>query len=396
MNSPIIPDGNPFDGAVLPTEDAALDAPPAAPEPSPPPPPPPPPPRAVRFPVTWLLEHAGPAIRYRAVKDVVQPETLPAGFENVPLANPDAIALAVSQDPDGVWHDRMLTPPREGGKHFAGVGTIPATRRLLEYGWDVTTPPVHRSRRLLFRLLAEDQSPEFLYELASQGELSDDLVRRGRGILREAAAATLAQAGFEADPRLRGAARRILDRIGAWLRSPAAAKMFVRVGNVHTLPPEAAPPSIYSLTMLAYMPLFRHEHYDTVERIYEAITQPQPRSDSVQQVGSEIVPQPHLVLGDPLPTRNAADADVPGAMHWLELMARNGYLKRNENWTKIYDRYLDCCDAGGVFKPSKGMSFEPKSPDVWHAYPLDTDPVVETTFRLGVIGRYAGRPIEPV
>lgn len=361
---------------------------------------PPPPPRSVKFPLGWLLEHASFPVQYRAITEVAKlGSKLPPKGHDLPLASERALTLALTQRGDGTWHDAMLTIPAAGAKHFAGVGTIPASRRLLEYGWNKDTPPLACARRILFRLLAEDESPEYLFEIGAGSPMNEDLVRRGRGILREAAAATLAQAGYEADPRLRGAARRILDRVAAYLRSPLAQKPFLRFGNQHALPPEATPPSIYTLAMLAYMPLFRQEHYDAMERLYEHVTRAAPRMDPVQMCGGEIVSQPHLVLGDMLPTRNSGDADIPFTMHWLELMARLGFLKRNDAWSKLYDRYLDCCDSHGVFRPSKGMALTSENPFAWHMYPLDerSEPgVVDVTFRLGLIGRMAGRTIEVV
>src|SRR6185437_362305 len=104
--------------------------------------------------------------------------------------------------------------------------------------------------------------PEWLFEFGARDPADEDASRRGRAILREAAAAALAHAGYEGDPRLRGAARRILERVVGFLRSPLAQKPFVRVGNQHVLANEAAPPSMYALMMLAHMPLFRTEHRD--------------------------------------------------------------------------------------------------------------------------------------
>src|SRR5207237_9173010 len=186
-----------------------------------------------------------------------------------------ALALAIAQQADGTWEHSMLTVPSARAEHFEGVGTVSAVRRLLEYGWDKDTPPLIHARRVLFRLLAEDEDPEFLFELGGKN-LGDDLTHRARAILREAAAAALAQAGYEDDPRLRGAARRIIERIASYLRSPLAQKPFVRVGNQHVLPQEAAPPSVYALVMLAYMPLFRTEHHDAVALLYRHLTQPLP------------------------------------------------------------------------------------------------------------------------
>jgi hypothetical protein len=226
------------------------------------------------------------------------------------------------------------------------------------------------------------------------------MARRGRAILREAAAATLAQAGYEGDPRLRGAARRIVDRIASYLRSPLAQKPFVRVGNQHVLAAEAAPPSIYALHMLAYMPLFRTEHHEAMDRLYQHLTQALPRQDAVQLCGKKIIAQPHLILGDLLPNRNAADADVPLAIMWLELLTRLGFLRRNDNWSKLFDRFLDDRDADGIWHPHKGMSVaRSANPFVWATYPLEEnlsgdERWTDVTFRLGLIARLAGRTIE--
>jgi len=295
----------------------------------------------------------------------------------------------------------MLTVPTSRSETFEGVGTINAVRRLLEYGWNRDTPPLMLARRILFRLLAEDDDPEYLFEFGGgKTPLDDELAHRGRAILREAAAATLAQAGYEGDPRLRGAARRIVERVSSYLRSPLAQKPFVRVGNQHVLPSEAAPPSVYALLMLAHMPLFRNEHHEAMAQLYHHLTQPLPRQEAIQLCGQKTVAQPHLVLGDPLPNRSVADADVVFAMTWLEIMARLGFLRRNENWTKLYERFLDDRDAQGVWHPHKGL-VAPKStnPFLWPMYPLEDNMSgderwTDVTFRLGLIGRLMGRTIE--
>ena len=357
-------------------------------------------PAAVAFPLDWMLRQASPALRYRAATDIarVQP---PAAQEllGMPYAEPLALRLALTQHSDGTWGNSMLGVPTEDGG-VDGVGMIPALQRLVEYGWERESPPLIHSRRLLFRLLAEDDDPAFLFEFGEEAGEDEDLVHRARGILREAAAATLAQAGYERDPRLRGAAKRLLERVADYLRSPLAHKPWVRVGNRQVLAPEAAPPSIYLLTMLAHMPLFCSEFAEQLDRVFDGISQTMPRQDSVQLVGEHLIPQPHLVLGDPLPHRNAADADVPSAVMWLELMARLNFIRRCEHWQKLLDRFLDDRDREGVWHPHKGME-RPTSPNpyVWPYFPLDPGvdgehDWTDVTFRLGLIARLAGRPIE--
>ena len=355
----------------------------------------------IEFPLGWLLDNASPPIQYRSLVEVAKLAADARGFSALPYASRSALVLAFSQSPSGLWNNSMLGIPSQRAEHFEGVGTISAVRRLLEYGWDRESPPLTLARRILFRLLAEDEDPAYLFELAPRRP-DEELARRARAILREAAAAALAQAGYEGDPRLRGAARRILDRIDAFLRSPVAAKPWVRVGNKQVLAQEAAPPSFYALTMLAHMPLFRNEHHTQLDRIYHYLCQPLPRQESQQLYGDRIVPQPHLVLGDLLPHRNAADADVPGALFWLELMARLNFIRRSENWNKLFERFLDDRDRNFVWHPHKGAA-SPKStnPFAWPIYPLEDNAAGEerwsdVTFRLGLIARYSGRQIELV
>ena len=352
--------------------------------------------------MTWLLDHASNAIRYRAIVDVAKvggdlaQEVTALAYSHTP-----ALMLALAQSVDGTWHGSMLDVPSARAEHFEKTGTINAFRRLLEYGWDKDSPPLLRARRVLFRLLAEDNDPAFLFELASRDD-DADTARRGRTILREAAAAALAQAGYEGDPRLRGAAQRVLDRVDRFLRSPLAHRPWVRVGNKQVLAAEAAPPSIYALAMLAHMPLFRLEHHVQLDRIFQYVSQPQPRQELMQLCGAKVVAQPHLVLGDMLPNRNVADTDVPFALAWLELMARLGFLRRNEGWSKLFERFLDDRDRDLVWHPHKGMAM-PRStnPFVWPAFPLEQlttgdERWTDVTFRLGLIARLSGRPLELV
>ncbi|HEY1953186.1 MAG TPA: hypothetical protein VGG76_10295 [Gemmatimonadaceae bacterium] len=352
------------------------------------------------FPLSWLLEHAAAPIKYRALTEVARPADAPvAGIDWLPYSHRPAIRLAVTQGREGMWNQSVLSLPGRHASDFSGIGTIAAVRRLAEYGWERESPPLVLARRILFRLLAEDNDPAFTFELSTKTR-DDDIVRRSRGLFREAAAATLAQMGYESDPRLRGAARRILERTVSYLNSPLGEKPWMRVGNTHVLAAESAPPSIYTLTMLAYMPIFRHEHFSEVERIYDWITQPLPRQEAVQLFGKRMVPQPHLVMGDMLPHRNAVEADVPFSLLWLETMARLNFLRRNEGWMKLYERFVDDRDRNGIWHPHKGMD-RPVTANswAWSTFPLDDGTGAEArwtdvTFRIGLIGKLLGREIE--
>ena len=357
-------------------------------------------PEPLTFPLSWLVEHASGPIKYRAMTEVARlSDPSRRDLDWLTHSHRPAIKLGVTQTRDGMWNHSILSIPGRHASDFANIGTIPAVRRLTEYGWDAETPPLILARRLLFRLLAEDNDPAFTFELGTKTK-DDDLVRRTRGVFREAAAAVLAQCGYENDPRLRGAARRILERTVNYLNSPLGEKPWMRVGNTHVLAPESAPPSIYTLTMLAYMPIFRHEHFTEVERIYDWITQPLPRQEALQLFGKKMVPQPHLVMGDMLPHRNAVEADVPFALMWLETMARLNFLRRNEGWMKLYERFVDDRDRAGIWHPHKGTDRPVTThPWAWSTFPLDDGTGQEArwadvTFRIGLIGRLLGREIE--
>jgi hypothetical protein len=360
----------------------------------------------VKFPLGWLLEHASGPIRYRALRDVAgMPELAEAGSA-MAYGCPAALQLALAQQSDGTWGGTMLATPSQRSDGIKGAGTVSALRRLLEFGWDKESPPLVASRRLLFRLLAEDNDPAYLFEIrdiAGKKQLDEDVALHGRQMLREAAAATLAQAGYEHDPRLRGAAKRILDRITEFLEGPYAEKPWVRVGNKQVLPPEASPPSIYALHLLAHLPLIRTEHHTSMELIYNWISQPHPRQAPVQQIGEKLIDVPHYVLGDQLPHRNALDNDTPAGVAWLELMARLGFLKRNEGWSKLFERLLDDRGRDAVWHPHKGMATPRSSnPYIWHWFPLDTlaadgdERWTDLTFRLGLIAKLSGRQIDVI
>lgn len=357
-------------------------------------------PSSVTFPLRWLLEHAVAPIKYRAITEVAMLSGASADAAWLPYGFAPAIGLMLAQSPDGTWNNALLTTPSVRDEGFDSVGTIHAIRRLLEYGWDKDSPPLLVARRVLFRLLAEDNDPAYLFELAPKGKPDEDLARFGRQIVREAAAATLAQAGYGDDPRLRGAARRILDRTADFLASPLADKPWMRVGNKQVLAPEAAPPSIYALHMLAHLPLVRTENYAAVDAVYEWLSRPLPRQEAIQLVGKKLLPVPHLVLGDQLPHRNALEDDVPAGIAWLELVARLGFLRRHEQWSKMFERLLDDRDRTGIWHPHKGSAL-PRTHNeyVWPAYPLESmsegeERWTDFTFRLGLIARLTGRTIE--
>ena len=351
------------------------------------------------LPVGWLLENGGPAVRARAALELAR--IADHALANLPYAHAPALRLAVSQRRDGTWNGAMLATPAADDPTFARIGTIPAVRRLLEYGWQADSPPLACARRVLFRLLAEDTDPAYLFELRGDAGADEDLVRRGRLLLREAATVTLAQMGFESDPRVRGAATRLLDRVSAWLRRPGAPERTGERARAEVLPADAAPPSANLLAMLAFMPHFRSEHQYEVDKIQAFLADPPPTGVVRQQCGDRVVEQPHLLLGDPLAERDVLKKNLPTTLAWLEVLARIGFLRRSEQWGRLLDQLLEMRDGNGIWKRAINGAAAVRDPFVWPTFPLG-DPAepstwnADVTFRLGLIARLAGRRVEIV
>jgi len=105
------------------------------------------------------------AVGMGAITEVAKlPSPINDQVGSLPFTHRPALTLALTQSGDGTWNHSMLGVPSSRAEHFEGVGTISAVRRLLEYGWDKDTPPLVLARRVLFRLLAGDEDPEWLFE----------------------------------------------------------------------------------------------------------------------------------------------------------------------------------------------------------------------------------------
>src|SRR5690242_12679901 len=113
----------------------------------------------IDFPLGWLIDNAAGPVKYRSAVEVARVgDSTARELDSLPYAYRPALRLAVGQNVDGIWNNCMLSVPKQV-MDFSGVGTIPAVRRLLEYGWDRESPPLALARRVLFRLLAEDNDP---------------------------------------------------------------------------------------------------------------------------------------------------------------------------------------------------------------------------------------------
>jgi len=348
-----------------------------------------------------VLARGAPPVQYAAIKEVAQLPDSSGRFYGIAASYVPTLRLIVTQHPDGHWGSGMLSVPEGDDPPLTQVGTIPAVHRLLALGLDRDAPPFAQVRRVLFRLLAEDNDPAFAYELASASD-EPERQRRARTTLREAAAAALAHLGYESDPRVRGCANRTLQRVSEYLESSLVADPWKRVGNKHALVADASPPSVYLLQILAYMPHYRIEHHGFLTQLLAYFAAGASRHEAQQVVGSQVVSQPHLLVGDPLGGRGGFEGDLGATLSWLELAARLGVIRRLPTWERAFERLLEERDRGDVWRPSRGkLPHHSLHSHAWAHFPLDerrdSDAIAaDVTTQLGRIARLAGHEIELV
>ena len=363
-------------------------------------------PGAHRFPLAWLYEAASTPIQYRALTEVApvslrDPERV-AALKAAVLADKGATAIARKQKDNGLWGGNLLGYAASKVYGWKEVGTIFQYRRLIELGWDPDAHPFKLADRFLFRLLSRDEDPALLVEFQRPAKSDPGLGAWARNMSREGAAAALARAGRVEDPRLRGAAHKIASDISNYLRSELLQKPFRKQSGKTILDPTATPPTIFGVEVLAYMPAVQRERSGFVERLAAYFSTPAPKRAFFILAGRKFFKPVFELLGDPL----RADAqghvpDVPFAVYWLELMARLGVVRQIPSASKVLARLFSECDDQGVWTP-KNLRGLPKSdsPVVAHWFPLEgpgkspAQRQTDITFRLGLIARLMGIPVE--
>ena len=309
-----------------------------------------------------------------------------------------ALAVVKKQKDNGIWGGNLLGLATSAAQGVKDVGTIPQYRRLLQLEWSRTSRPFKLADRVLFRLLSRDEDPSLLFEFQKSVKSDPEAEAWARGIMREAASAALAEAGYADDPRLRGSGHKVANAISQFLRSPLAEKPFLKAGKQIALHPEAHPPSWYSVAMLASMPNLQRERAGFTERLGHYLAQPAPKKAFIIQVGKKTVRPQHLILGDPIDADpKGVPKDIPLALHYIELLARMGALEWAPVATKVLGRLLKDCDESGVWRP-KNLRSQPKPGNkiTYHYYPLHLDAKttegreVDITFRLALIAKVLG------
>jgi hypothetical protein len=325
-----------------------------------------------------------------------------AALKAAALADKGATAIARKQKDTGLWGGNLLGYSASKVFGWKEAGTIFQYRRLIELGWDPEMHPFKLADRVLFRLLSRDEDPALLVEFQRPAKSDPGLGVWARNMSREGAAAALARAGRVEDPRLRGAAHKIASDISTYLRSELIQKPFRKQSGKTILDPAGTPPTIFGVETLAFMPAVQRERSGFVERLAAYFSTPAPKRAFFILAGRKFFKPVFELLGDPL----RADAqghvpDVPFAAYWIELLARLGVVRQIPSASKVLARLYSECDDQGIWTP-KNLRGLPKSynPVLAHWFPLEgpgkspAQRQTDITFRLGLIARLMGIPIE--
>ena len=322
------------------------------------------------------------------------------------IQSPEISAITTRQADNGLWGDNFLAYVPSERDQITEVGTVAQYRRLVQLGLPRTTRPFRMADRMLFRTLSRDDDSELLGEFS---DLVDDDAEKAepfRNLIREGATAALAEAGHDADPRLRGAAHKIASAVSAFLRSPLAEDPFIKKGGGFQLHPDATPPTWWSLAMLSSMPSLQRERGGFLERLSQYLSQPAPDRSYMAAVSGHTMKPLHVLLGDPIeldPKAKGLPKDIPLALHYVELLAGFGVnqLAAAENASAGFLRLLEDVDSDGVWHP-KNLRSQPKAltPITYHCWPLAPDDgelasrQADITFRLACIAKRLGWKLE--
>jgi hypothetical protein len=355
-----------------------------------------------RIPLSWLLEHGSESVRLRTLRELAPPGQ--AGLEALEALVVESKAVQAvtrKQKDDGSWGGSLLGILPSAKDGIKEPGTIAQHRRLTQLAYPRGGRAFKLADRILFRVLSRDEDPGLLFEYQKLGKDAPASAEWLRDRNREAATAALAESGFHDDPRVRGAAHKVASAVSAFLRSPLADKPFARSGGATILHHDAHPPTWYSLAMVAAMPMLRRERAAFTERLGQYLSTHAPKRSFVIQVGKKSLNPADLLLGDPTETDSKGNVpDIPFALVFYEQMARIGGLAGSPLAGKVLGKLESECDESGVWRPKK-LAAPPRTTHAatYHAYPLNYDDrvdsrLVDVTFRLALIAKVAGRPVE--
>jgi hypothetical protein len=347
------------------------------------------------------MANACPSIRYRVATEIFPGLLSPPELDalRLEIENQTAVKQIVKKQKDsGVWGGNLLGVSPNKVTGVKDVGTVPQYRRLVEMALSKESRPQKLAARLLFRLVSRDEDPKLLFEYGKLNSAELGAEPWIREILREAASAALAHGGHGDDPRVRGAAHKVLNQVSAFVRSELAENPFAKSGRAWILHPQAYPPTVFSMSLLAFLPAVQRERAGLVERLGSYLSSPPPKKSFTVPIGKKQYKPNFLLLGDPIHASASGQADdLPLALHWMETLARLQLLTSSTSAAKVWSRLMKETDKQGVWHP-KNLRALPKgsSPWAYHLFPLEGDmkrseaKQTDVSFRMALIARLAG------
>jgi len=282
------------------------------------------------------------------------------------------------------------------------VGTVAQYRRLVELGAPLDSRSFKLAERLFYKILSRDETPSLWFEYQKPSVGNPELHTWARGFIREGVTCALAHAQRIEDPRVRGSAHRVISDVSQFLRSDLAEDPFVKKGAKYILHPDAHPPTVLSVAILAYMPRLQRERAGFVERLGRYLARPDTSKSWSILIGRKAVKPTFHLMGDPLDADDDGNtADIPWALHWIELIVRLGLLDTAPVAQRILLRLLEDCNEDGIWSP-KNLRAIPKGKSrlADFAFPLELDGRTQdrrrtdVTFRLALIAKLAGWPLD--
>jgi hypothetical protein len=284
------------------------------------------------------------------------------------------------------------------------VGTVAQYRRLVELGVPTDSRPFRLAERLFYKILSRDETPSLWFEYQKLSVDNAELLTWARGFVREGVTCALAHAQLTEDPRVRGSAHRVISDVSQFLRSDLADEPLLKKGSKLILHPDAHPPTLLSVATLAYMPGLQRERAGFVDRLGRYLAKPDTSKTWSVLIGRKAMKPTFYLLGDPLEADDEGNtADIPWALHWIELIVRLRLLGTAPVAQRVLVRLLDDCDEDGVWSP-KNLRAIPKgrSKLADFTFPLEMDGRTQerrradVTFRLALIAKLADWTIEYV
>jgi hypothetical protein len=355
-----------------------------------------------RVPLSWLLQQGSESVRLRTMRELAPPAQAGANgaLEQAVVQSRAVHEIVKRQADDGAWGGNLLGVVPSARDGIREAGTVPQYRRLIQLGYPHSGRAFKLGDRLLFRLLSRDEDPALFFEFQKIGRESQATGEVIRERNREAATAALAEGGHAEDPRVRGSAHRIASAVSAFLRSPLSEKPWARSAGATILHPEAHPPTWYSLAMLAAMPNLQRERAGFTERLGQYLSTHAPKKTYTIHLGKRSLKPTDILLGDPTEADSKGMvSDVPLALHFYEQLARLGVLTGSPLGAKVLSRLESELDPAGVWHPKKLNAGSKAGHAVtYHVYPLGESRadsrIVDVSFRLALIAKLVGRPLE--